>query len=66
TTQTSPFVSNNPSSTSTTRPVDIRQAIPLNGTAPSATSARIYGIPPPAGAGGMLGSAGGTIATRGP
>jgi prepilin-type N-terminal cleavage/methylation domain-containing protein len=66
TTASSPFVSNNPSSTSTTRPIDIRQAIPLNGTAASATSARLYGIPPPSGGGGMLGSTGGTIATRGP
>jgi prepilin-type N-terminal cleavage/methylation domain-containing protein len=66
TTATSPFISNNPSSTSTTRPIDIRQAIPLNGTAASTNSARIYGIPPPAGAGGMLGSAGGTLAARGP
>lgn len=66
TTATSPFVSNNPSSTSTTRPIDIRQGIPLNGTAATATSARIYGIPPPAGAGGMVGSTGGTLAARGP
>ena len=63
---TSPFVSNNPTSTSTNRPIDIRQSIPLNGTAATATSARVYGIPPPAGGGGMLGSAGGTLATRGP
>ena len=62
----SPFVSNNPTSTSTNRPIDVRQAIPLNGTAATATSARIYGIPPPAGGGGMIGSTGGTIATRGP
>ncbi len=63
---TSPFVSNNPTSTSTTRPIDIRQAIPLNGTAATTTSARIYAIPPPAGAGGMLGSANGTLPSRGP
>jgi prepilin-type N-terminal cleavage/methylation domain-containing protein len=63
---TSPFVSNNPSSTSTTRPIDIRQAIPLNGTAATTNSARIYGIPPPAGGGGMIGSANGTLASRGP
>lgn len=66
TTANSPFVSNNPSSTSTTRPIDIRQAIPLNGTAATATSARVYGLPPPAGGGGMIGSAGGALATRGP
>lgn len=62
----SPFVSNNPTSTSVNRPIDIRQAIPLNGTAATATSARIYGIPPPAGGGGMIGSANGTLAARGP
>lgn len=66
TTATSPFISNNPSSTSTTRPIDIRQAIPLNGTAATTNSARIYGIPPTAGNGGMLGSTGGTLASRGP
>ncbi|MEO5957527.1 MAG: prepilin-type N-terminal cleavage/methylation domain-containing protein [Opitutaceae bacterium] len=59
------FVSNNPTSTSTTRPTDIRQAIPFN-TATTNNSARIYGIPPTSGAGGMLGSANGTLATRGP
>jgi prepilin-type N-terminal cleavage/methylation domain-containing protein len=62
---TSPFFSNNPTSTSQTKPQDIRQAIPFN-TSNTAQSARIYGIPPPAGAGGMLGSAGGALATRGP
>lgn len=61
----SPFYSNNPTSTSQTRPQDIRQAIPFN-TSATAQSARIYGLPPPAGGGGMLGSAGGTLATRGP
>jgi prepilin-type N-terminal cleavage/methylation domain-containing protein len=61
----SPFFSNNPSSTSQTKPQDIRQAIPFN-TSNTALSARIYGIPPTAGNGGMLGSAGGTLATRGP
>ncbi len=64
-TANSPFYSNNPTSTSQTRPQDIRQAIPFN-TAATANSARIYGIPPTSGAGGMLGSAGGTLATRGP
>ena len=44
---------------------DIRQAIPFN-TSNSNQSSRIYAIPPPAGGGGMLGSAGGTLATRGP
>ncbi len=66
TTQSSPFVSNNPNSTSTNRPIDVRQAIPLNGTAASNASARIYGVPPAAGGGGMLGAANGTLATRGP
>ncbi len=61
----SPFFSNNPTSTSQTRPQDIRQAVPFN-TAATANSARIYGIPPPTGAAGMIGSAGGTLATRGP
>jgi prepilin-type N-terminal cleavage/methylation domain-containing protein len=61
----SPFVSNNPTSSSRTKPQDIRQAIPFN-TTNAAQSARIYAIPPPAGGGGMLGAAGGTLATRGP
>jgi prepilin-type N-terminal cleavage/methylation domain-containing protein len=61
----SPFYSNNPSSTSQTRPQDIRQAIPFNASSAN-LSARIYGIPPAAGGGGMLGSAGGTLAVRGP
>lgn len=61
----SPFVSNNPSSTSQTRPIDIRQAVPFNANATN-NSARIYGIPPPTGAAGMVGSANGTLATRGP
>ena len=64
-TNNSPFFSNNPSSTSQTKPQDIRQAIPFN-TSNANNSARIYGIPPAAGAGGMLGSANGTLATRGP
>jgi hypothetical protein len=64
-TPNSPFYSNNPTSTSQTQPVDIRQAVPFN-TANTAQSARLYGIPPPAGAGGMVGSANGTLATRGP
>jgi prepilin-type N-terminal cleavage/methylation domain-containing protein len=61
----SPFYSNNPTSTSQTQPQDIRQAIPFN-TAATAQSARLYGIPPASGAGGMVGSANGTLATRGP
>ena len=65
TTIISPFFSNNPTSTSQTRPQDIRQAIPFN-TSNANASARIYGIPPPSGAGGMIGSANGTLATRGP
>jgi prepilin-type N-terminal cleavage/methylation domain-containing protein len=59
------FLSNNPTSTSTTRPTDVRQAIPFN-TSNSNNSARVYGIPPASGAGGMIGSANGTLATRGP
>ena len=66
TAQTSPFLSNFPNSTSQTKPVDIRQAIPLNGTAVSNTSARIYGVPPTTGAGGMIGAPNGTLAARGP
>lgn len=64
-TPNSPFYSNNPTSTSQTQPTDIRQAVPFN-TANTAQSARLYGIPPAAGAGGMVGSANGTLATRGP
>lgn len=64
-TQNSPFYSNNPTSTSQTKPQDIRQAIPFNASNAGA-SARIYGIPPPSGAGGMIGTAAGTLATRGP
>jgi len=63
----SPFVSNFPNSTSTVHPTDPRQAIPLNGNAALATaSASIYGVPPLAGAGGMIGTVGGTLAQRGP
>jgi prepilin-type N-terminal cleavage/methylation domain-containing protein len=61
----SPFYSNNPTSTSQTRPQDVRQAVPFNASNAN-NSARIYGIPPPAGGGGMIGSAGGVLATRGP
>lgn len=65
TTSPSPFVSNNPTSTSTTRPTNIRQAVPFN-TTNANNSARIYGVPPTSGAGGMIGTAGGTLAQRGP
>lgn len=61
----SPFISNNPSSTSQTKPANILQAIPYNATTPNA-SARIYVINPPSGAGGMVGAPNGTLATRGP
>ncbi len=61
----SPFISNHPGSTSETRPVNVLQAIPYNAAAPQ-NSARIYVISPPTGAGGMVGSPGGTLATRGP
>ncbi len=61
----SPFLSNNVNSTSTTRPVNVLQAIPFN-TSSANLSARVYGIPPTSGAGGMVGSANGTLAQRGP
>lgn len=61
----SPFYSNNPNSTSTTRPTNILQAIPFN-TTNANLSGRIYGLPPASGAGGMVGSANGTLAQRGP
>ena len=61
----SPFLSNNPTSTSQTKPVNILQAIPFN-TSAAANSARIYAINPPAGGGGMVGTAAGQLATRGP
>ena len=61
----SPFYSNNPTSTSQQRPQNILQAIPFNATA-AAQSARIYGIPPPSGAAGMVGTAAGQLAARGP
>ncbi len=59
------FTTNNAASTSGTKPTDVRQAIPFNASAPN-NSARIYGIPPNTGAGGMIGSANGTLASRGP
>ena len=65
TTQVSPFVSNNPTSTSRTRPQVIRQAVPFNASNTN-LSARIYGIPPTSGAAGMVGTTGGTLASRGP
>ena len=61
----SPFYSNNPTSTSTVRPVNVLQAVPFNVTTP-ANSARVYGIPPSSGAGGMVGTAAGQLAARGP
>ncbi|MEY4687131.1 MAG: hypothetical protein RIR76_1154 [Verrucomicrobiota bacterium] len=61
----SPFYSNNPNSTSTTRPTNILQAVPFN-TANTNLSGRIYGLPPTSGAGGMIGTANGTLAQRGP
>lgn len=59
------FTTNNSASTSGTKPTDVRQAIPFNASATN-NSARIYGIPPSTGAGGMIGSANGTLAARGP
>ena len=64
-TTNSPFISNNTAGTSQTRPTNILQAIPFNSSNTS-LSARIYGLPPSSGAGGMLGSANGTLAQRGP
>jgi prepilin-type N-terminal cleavage/methylation domain-containing protein len=64
--QNSPFYSNNPNSTSQTKPQNILQAIPFNPAAAN-TSARIYSInPPAAGAGGMVGTPAGQLASRGP
>jgi hypothetical protein len=60
----SPFNSNNPTSTSQNKPTNILQAIPFNASA-TAQSARIYSINPPSGAGGMVGTAAGQLATRG-
>lgn len=65
TTSPSPFVTNNTASTSTQRPTNVRMAIPFNATNAN-SSARIYGVPPPSGAGGMIGTASGTLAQRGP
>ena len=60
------FTSNNPNSTNANKFADIRVAIPFN-TANTNQSARIYGIPPVGiGAGGMIGTANGTLASRGP
>lgn len=61
----SPFISNNPTSTSQTKPQNVMQAIPYNATNPNA-SARVYVINPRSGAGGMVGAPNGTIASRGP
>ena len=64
--QTSPLLSNFPNSTSQVKPINVLQAIPLNGNNVSTNSARIYGVPPAgAGAGGMLGTPNGTLAQRG-
>lgn len=59
---TSPLRSNNPTSTSQTKPIDIRQGIPFNTV--QANNGRIYGIPPTGGS--ILGTPNGTFATRGP
>lgn len=64
-TNPSPFVSNNPTSTSTQRPVNILQAVPFN-TTNANLSARVYAIPPASGAAGMVGAAAGQLAARGP
>jgi prepilin-type N-terminal cleavage/methylation domain-containing protein len=59
------FVSNNPASTSGTKVANIQQAVPFNASV-TTNSARIYGIPPASGAAGMIGTAAGTLAQRGP
>jgi hypothetical protein len=59
------FVSNHPASASPKRPTDAREAIPLHG-ASAAGAARIYGIPPASGGGGMIGTPNGTPANRAP
>lgn len=59
------FASNHAASTSQVRPADVREAVPFNQASP-AHGARIYGIPPPAGGGGMIGTPNGTPAIRGP
>jgi hypothetical protein len=64
-TTVSPFFSNLQTSTSTTRPQNVLQAITFN-TSNAALSARAYGTPPPAGNGGMAGTPNGTPAVRGP
>jgi prepilin-type N-terminal cleavage/methylation domain-containing protein len=61
----SPFLSNNPTSTSQTRPINILQAVPFNATNAN-LSARVYGIPPTSGAGNMVGTTAGQLAVRGP
>jgi len=57
------LVSNHPAGTGQIRPADIREAIPFHPAA-SNGSARIYGVPPAAGGGGMLGTPSGTPAIR--
>lgn len=59
------FFSNNPAGSGATRPADVRKAIPFYGDG-AAGNARVYGIPPPSGAAGMLGTPNGTAATAGP
>jgi prepilin-type N-terminal cleavage/methylation domain-containing protein len=59
------FYSNNPTSTSRNKQPNIRAAIPFN-TSNANNSARIYGIPPTSGAAGMIGTASGSLAQRGP
>jgi prepilin-type N-terminal cleavage/methylation domain-containing protein len=59
------FVSNNSASTSGNKLANIQQAIPFNATN-AANSARIYAIPPTSGAAGMIGTAAGAAAQRGP
>lgn len=59
------FFSNNPAGAGTNRPADVREAIPFYGDG-AASNARVYGVIPPSGADGMLGTPNGTAATAGP
>ncbi len=59
------FFSNNRTGSGTSRPADVREAIPFYGEG-AANNSRVYGVVPPSGEGGMLGTPNGTAATAGP
>jgi prepilin-type N-terminal cleavage/methylation domain-containing protein len=59
------FFSNNPASSGGSRPTDVREAIPFHGD-DATNNARIYGVVPPSGADGMLGTANGASSAAGP